>query len=52
MQLAAFEFGTSQLIVNDLDIIELMLFLQMAFIETVTIVEHVVGRQDEQQDDK
>ena len=47
VQLAVFEFGTVQFVVDDLDIVKLMALLLMTFIESVAIVEHVIGRYDE-----
>ena len=51
MQLGILEFGTSQLVVGQLKIVELHALAAMAVVEPVAIVEHVVGRHDEQQDD-
>ena len=51
MQFGVFKFYAVQFIVSQFEIIELHALTTMAFVQAVTVVEHVVGRHDEQQDD-
>ena len=50
MQSGHFQFSAAQFIVGHLDIVEQHTLMPMAIVETVAIVEHIVGRNYEHQD--
>ena len=51
MQIGILQFRTTQLVVSHLDIRLLLALLAETLVETVTVVEHIVGRYDEYQQD-
>ena len=52
MQIGVLQFGTAQFVVGHLDVGLLLTFLTETLVETMPVIEHIVGGHDEHQQDQ